>query len=475
MAQLCKRGRDWIQVFNSDGMVRICGWTGTDGWIGSLLDHSLSEIYHGKRAEKFRRALLNQDYSSCSVDDCPLLMTGEIAKFQKELGTLPDYPEELYIAFENTCNYRCTSCTVCGMDFGKDKKEIESHYEVIEKRIREALPHAKIIGANGLGELFASKRTLKLLSEWNPIAPAEECQVWLETNGSLFDEEHWKEIENLGKYYLRVAITIMSFDEATYQRLSRVKYPIERIENNLRFIKSLREKNIINHIELATVVQAENFRTLPVFAHRCIEEFGADTVRLRPYTNWGAQNEIEEFFTDIRNPKHPWYQEYREVLKHPYLSHPKVREQSGGNDSYNTKTVPYELSDLKWKILTYILDDSDKVIEAITQFGDFVLYGNGNITASLIHKLKEKGILPIAVLDSQKKSGEIEGIPVYNVKEAENLKGKDYTVIITPIRNVTGIKKMLVEQGLCKEAVPIWDCIDREEIKERLRYINNIL
>ena len=65
MPKICKNGRDWIQVFNSDGMVRLCGWTGEDGWIGSLLDHSMPELFHGEKAGKLREKLLNQDYSSC--------------------------------------------------------------------------------------------------------------------------------------------------------------------------------------------------------------------------------------------------------------------------------------------------------------------------------------------------------------------------------------------------------------------------
>ncbi len=50
MKKICTRGRDWVQVFNSDGMVRLCSWTGMDGRIGSILDHSMSEVYHGEKA-----------------------------------------------------------------------------------------------------------------------------------------------------------------------------------------------------------------------------------------------------------------------------------------------------------------------------------------------------------------------------------------------------------------------------------------
>ncbi len=475
MKRICTRGKDWIQVFNSDGEVRLCSWTGQDGRIGSLLDHSMPELFHGEKAEKLREKLVNQDYSSCSVDDCPFLMTGDIEKYQVDLGELSEYPNQLYLAFENVCNYRCPSCTIHCMDEGKDRQQIEHNYDIIESRLKEALPHAKIIGANGQGELFCCKRTMRLLSEWEPLAPAEECQVWLETNGSLFDEEHWKQIENIGKYYVRAAITVMSFDQAIYERLSGAKYPIGKIEDNLRFVKSLREKNIINYLELATVVQAENFREMPEFVRRCVEEFGADRVRLRPYANWGAQNSMEEFFMDIRNPMHPYYQEYKKVMSHPNLSHPKVDDESGGNDTFGTRTAPYEGDSLKWRLMTYMIWNQDKVLDSIAckcAGKDIILYGRGNFTAMLLPKMKERGITPACIIDSYYETGDYEGIPLYNAKDMAEIKNGEAIAIVTPVTGFSAIKRKLVSADVCQDAVPIWEFTDAQALKDRLGCIN---
>lgn len=473
MSKLCKRGRNWIQIYNADGLVRECSWI-YDGWIGNLIDNSLPELYHGKAAEKLRERLLKQDYSQCSVDECPYLMTGEIRDNQTELGVLPEYPEELYMAFENVCNYQCKSCIVHDMLKGKTKEELEHNYDIIEERIREALPYVKRISANGMGELFVSKRILGLLSEWKPLAPAEECSAALETNGALFDEEHWKQIENLGQYYLHVSITVMSFDEPTYQRLSGVNYPIERIENNLRFVKSLREKGIVNFLEIATVVQLENFRTLPEFSRRCIEEFGADYVRLRPYDNWGGQNEIEEFFMNLRNPKHPLYSEYKEVMKHPYLSNPKVHEQSGGQDSYGMRATPNEFSDLKWRMITKIFEESDQVMEAVSKIDNLVIYGMGNLTTALIREMKARNLSPLCIIDAYKESGCFEGVSVYNIKEVPDLENKEVSVIVTPIHDIAAVRKTLSEHCIQGKVIPIWEVIGDDEITDRLKYINKL-
>lgn len=473
MSKLCERGRNWIQIYNSNGDVRECSWT-RDGKIGNLMEHSLPELYHGKAAERIRERLLKQDYSQCYVDACPYLMTGEISNFQTELGDLPEYPEELYLAFENTCNYRCKSCTAQNFLEGISREELEHNYDIIEERIRETLPYVKRISANGMGELFTSKRTLKLLSEWKPMAPVEECFVALETNGSLFDKEHWEQIENLGQYNLHVSITVMSFDESTYQRLSGVHYPIERIENNLRFVKELREKEIINFFEIATVVQCENFRTLPEFARRCVEEFGVDYVRLRPYDNWGGQNKIEEFFMNIRNPKHPLYSEYREVMKNPYLLHPKVHDHSGGRDSYGMREVPYELSDLKWKIMTQILEKPDQIMEAISGMNNVVIYGMGNLTTILIREMKARNIYPLCVIDAWKESGCFEGVSVYNIKEVQGLKNKEISIIVTPVNNIADVRKKLNEYCIQGNLIPIWEIVGDDEVAGRLNDINRL-
>lgn len=474
MSKLCKRGRNWLQVYNGDGDVRECSWT-SDGFIGNLKEHTLPELYHGEAAKNLRKRLLEQDYSKCIVDECPYLMTGEICDFQTELGELPEYPEELYLAFENGCNYRCMSCNVHNYLKGKTKEELEHNYDIIEERIRQVMPYVKTISANGLGELFTSKRILQLLAEWEPVTPAEECFVSLETNGSLFDEEHWRQIENLGQYNLQVSITVMSFDEPTYQRLSGVKYPIKRIEDNLRFVKGLREKGVINMLEIATVVMADNFRTLPEFARRCIEEFGADYVRFRPYDNWGGQNEMEEFFMNIRNPKHPWYLEYKKVMEHPYLAHPKVHDHSGGSDSYTRKSAPYELSDLKWKILTKILDDTDNVMAVISKMNHPVIYGMGSLAHVLVKEMSSRNIPLLCIIDSYKESGCFGEIPMYNINEAGGrVENKEISIIVTPVIGILDVYKQLKKCCIKGKVIPIWDIIGDVELANRLKYINRL-
>lgn len=330
--KICERAVNFIQTIGFEGKIRICGWM-RDCIIGKLTENSFYDIYHGKKAQDIYHKLGGGDYSNCMIDGCPYLSMGTIDQHLIEIDDIPEYPDSLYLAHEEVCNYTCTFCT-SRVTWRKDPPEVrQAGYENVTEKLRPVLPHIKKISAHGRGELFTAKGILKTLSEWQPLAPASECSAALETNGSLFDEAHWKQIENLGQYDLRVAITVTSFDDYTYKLLSGTTLPVQQVIDNLHFVKSLREKGIINHLEIATVVQERNFWQMPEFARRCVEEFGADTVRLRPYIIHGSGNPVRDWFTDMRSATHPYREEYRKIMQDPIFQNPKVLDWGGGRDS----------------------------------------------------------------------------------------------------------------------------------------------
>lgn len=454
--KICKRGLNFIQVYNGNGDVRICSWLkrsgdGRDGgYIGNLLTNSFREIYHSDKAKSIRERMINGDYSMCSQGgNCPFVANNTIDQNSIEIDDIPEYPSELWLAFEGKCNYHCT---VCSAHKNMEEQLVgswENKYDIIESRIREVLPYVKRISANGRGELFCGKRTLKLLSEWKPIAPIEECSVSIETNGSLFDEKHWKQIENLGQYRLDVNVTVMSFEEKAYQYLSGTKLPISTIENNLRFMKSLREKNIINYLEIATVVQERNFREMPTFCKRCIEEFGADKVRLRPIIMSGASDSNLEWFADIRNPEHPYYSEYLEIWNRPELSHPKVYKWSGSLASSVGKHPGIKAGE--------VLNMVDRLLmstELDSKINDYIksvnakyvsLYGVGRAGKLLIKLLNDK------VSWGELYDGKASGYCYENKKVISPsqgcMRGAENCIIITPLCDTKVIEEKLRELG----------------------------
>ncbi len=463
MGKICDRGLNYFQVSDDRGKVRICTWT-FDCNIGNLVDQTFEEVWYGKRACQMRDRLIAQDYSKCVWGDCPYLSKNQIDKYMVEIDNIPDYPEQLSLSYDNVCNYNCSTCDIHERYVAADKKEMSKRFDKIEAELRKILPYIKEISANGQGEVFASKRTMKMLSEWKPIAPPSECRASIETNGSLFDEEHWKLIENLGQYYLMVSVTVMSFDEYTYQQLSGVKYPISRIENNLRYIKSLREKGIINFLELATVVQERNFRQLPEFTRRCIEEFGADEVRLRYFLPWHKKSPDVEWFADVRNPYHPYYTEFREIMKDPIFQNPKVNDWSGGKDSqlgpHPFLKYKKDLYKEKIKLKTldlYIHDRSgfkQRLENGLNKEEGCVVYGLGEVGKIVIDQLIEDDINVYFIMDRKIDLSEYKGIQV-RCPDCDNITLDNYQVIITPIGDNKNIEDYIQRFGMPKNVIKI--------------------
>lgn len=453
--KLCKRAKDFVQIINEDGAVRLCSWLNDGGVIGYLTKNSLDEIYHSEAAKIIHDMHARGDHSNCNPNQCPYVANNNVEDFEIEIDEIPRFPESLYMAFENVCNYKCVMCDIPNCMARADVQAREKKLDIIEAELRKALPYVKHLSANGLGELFASKHTLRLLSEWKPIADPSEISVTLETNGSLFDEEHWKQIENLGKYKLSVCITVLSFHDELYRELSGTNQPVDKLISNLHFVKSLREKGVIDYLELATVYQNKNYKELPEFAKRCIEEFGADYVRLRPFDPWGAEG-LREWMMDVRNVYHPNHEDFLQVMKDPVLSHPKVHDWGGGRES-GLGPEPYGKLRKQFAILDRIFCDDSFTGRLMEVCGEkkAVVYGMTVVGKALASRIKNEGKLAYC-LDRKMDGMEYLGVPIYGINHFEDL-DKDVTVIIALHWSEEVIKNMLQRAGYSGNIVKITD------------------
>ena len=350
--KLCRNSVEFVQVVNEDGAVRICGWLSDGGIVGHLTSNSMEEIYHSPAAQVIHSMHACGDHSNCNINQCPYVANDTVSDNLIEIDEIPKYPYSLYLAYENVCNYHCVMCDIPNCASKIAPKEREKKLDKVDEELRKVLPYVRNIGANGLGELFASKHILKLLEEWKPLADPKDVTVLLETNGSLFDESHWRQISHLGQYKLSVVITVLSFEDDTYRELSGTKQPISKLIDNLHFVKSLREQGIVDWFAIATVYQEKNFRQLPEFTRRCLEEFNVDYVRLRPFDPWGGEG-LKEWMMDVRNKYNPYHEEFLEIMKAPIFKNPKVHDwgEEERADSDRNRIRNYELISRCWIIL----------------------------------------------------------------------------------------------------------------------------
>lgn len=458
MMKICERGINFVQIINAEGDVRICGWL-KDCIIGNLIDDDMKTIMHSERAKELRKPLLDGTYSNCLKDNCPYLSNNDMERHLIELEEVPDYPQAIYLAYEGVCNYSCTCCSSYQHMLETKQEDKSGKYDLLEKRIKEFLPYVRTVGANGRGELFASKRILKLLSEWRPLSPKEEISVYLETNGSMFDKKHWQQIENLGQYNLSVVITIMSFDESIYQYLSGTKLPINRLEENLRFVKKLREAQVINYLELATVLQEANFREMPDFIKRCIEEFGADKVRIRPIMPSESEDKNIQWFMDVRNPKHPYYEDYCKVIRQPIFQDSHVLLWS--NDLPSSRGEhPGIKREMMQKLADKILDSDDftnvlRKMSGENNLTSVSIYGIGTIGKLIIRVLEGK-MRVASVYDSYSSEDNWHGVPVKRTSEVDN---EENVIFVTVYDEFPDVCKSLRKYGYKGRIVDIWNLL----------------
>lgn len=258
---------------------------------------------------------------------------------------------------------------------------------------------------------------MRVVSEWEP-EKIENATFSLESNGSLFTPENWEKVKNLANANLTVVVTVHSFEEAAYQYLSGTNLKIDQIINNLKFIKQLRDEGKVNTFVIATVVQERNFRTLPQFLDRCLNEFGADRITVRRFLPERAMDENIEWFFDVRNPLYPYHHEYLKMMKAPILKDPRVFVWTGDNLSKRGE-LPARANYRVLKDLFFIENIGKKLSDYFIEHGykKIVLYALTDITNALIKVLAGQKVEIEYIYDRNSKLTEWQG---YEVRKPQN-------------------------------------------------------
>ncbi len=425
----CERPFQHVYIM-PNGDVRCCSWT--TKILGNLLENTLEEIWNSEAAEKVRESIRDGSFRFCKRVGCPRCENNSLAEIDedseegKQKLTPLSQPVEFNCAVDYICNHSCPSCRKSV--FVPDEEYIRNMKQIID-RILPFLPEARFVSTDGQGDCFASPYIMDMLERFVPANP--DLRITLETNGILFDEEHWNRIRHLSDHHIRCVITANSFQMATYKYLASGHDDLEKLLKNLRFIRGLRESGAINELSVSMIIQDRNFRELPDFAQRCIEEFHVDEVRLNPIYKWFQMTEDEYLEKDIFNPNHPYHEEYLDVLKDERLKSKKIFWWGGGN-IHDKKMLPgpkyqslYQLT-MKWLALHQEKPDAFADYCLKNGYRNILIYG----FTSLGHRLyKELERLSPAVAD--RRCLEWNGIRTIKPSE-EDLRLYDL-IVVTPL------------------------------------------
>lgn len=323
--KFCSRPFEYLYLDNYHGDVSLCQWMKKEHlFIGSLENDSAENLWRNSKAEEQRNVFRNGGggFPLCRVEACPLLQNNSLPDVSEEYAAsykVSETPRIINMAFDFMCNQYCETCRP-----DKFRPILPRYRNYMEKIHREILPflnNAHEITASGHGDPFASPYMMKILSDLSPRSP--KTRILLETNGVYFDERHWRKIEHLGNCHLTVVVTINSYDEFTYNHISRGGN-LKKALANIRFMGELRRQKLIDNLVLSFVIQDRNFRELPTFIEKSLNEYNADKVVLKPVYQWGTMPADVFWFKDVLNPIHPYHAEYQEILEMPVMRQPRV-------------------------------------------------------------------------------------------------------------------------------------------------------
>lgn len=422
--KVCKRGLNDIWINEYDGKVRMCGWS--NYYIGNLAENTIEEIWNGELAQRFRESMLDGSYRYCNHSKCPYCANDQLDNMLVDYE-VPRMPTFCSLSYQLQCNYTCKFCRkehYVPCDCEKD------NYIKIEKEVKKMMPYLKTLSSNGAGEFFCSDSIIRLIRESDINS---DTQVLLETNGSLFNQENWAKIEKLGRHNLQVSVTVHSFNEATYQFLSGTGISVNQVIDNLKFISKLRKERIINKFEIATVICERNFREMPAFVQKCLDDFDMDTIRLRFFEPYGVMDTGTEWFYDVRNEFHPYHEEFERVMSDPVFKNEKVWRWQGETKSLQNEN-PYILEKRKALALSNFVvlkDAGERLKTYLEKKGNprVALYGASSIGLAYIKLFKEYGVKIDTIFDTYAECVDIDGV---SIKRANDEDLKKYGMIFVP-------------------------------------------
>ena len=463
--KFCKKAFEHMYVIDAEGgQVWPCAWLNSKGsefCMGNILTQSVEEIFNSEKAKHFRESILDGSFRYCSMQECCDLANGWLPDMtQEEINEISknSEPQTFVLAFEETCNHACSSCR---HEYFKGSEDYYRNVELIGEKLIPYLNRAIYVDANGRGEIMVSEHMLRMLSKVTP--EREEFTFYIETNAALFDAKHFERIRHLTDKNCEVTATVNSFHDSTYRYLNGYSNHVDQVIENLKYMKELRDQGVINKLTISMVAQEPNFREIPEWTERCLNEFQADAVRIRGIMRFNM-DENEFWFKDVFNPAHPYYREALDVLHHPIMSDERVWFWEGDYENVRKpKQMPMQRFrqnyDLLWSLFNMRQNGTLKKELESFHAKKVVLWGTGHVTAYLIEAMQENGIIPLAILDSYRRDECYCGIPLHRISDDSRL--PDVEIILnTAVFYEKEIKELLEKKSFKGHLVSLCDFVN---------------
>ncbi len=300
-----------IQPFNRletrhNGEVFTCSMNWLSTPIGNINHDTPENIWNSKIAQKIRQSILDGSFSYCSQSKCPKIIN----------KTLP-FKKDIRSKFERAIIDQ--HITVMPIKPQEIKLNHERSSKPADTVILPLLKDAKLVEITGAGDAFGSEHFRYIMKQINAQA-FPQLKIDLFTNGVLFDEKSWHQLELQG-LCRRAVISVDATLEKTYNIL-RKGGDFKRLLQNLEFISRLRQSGELSRVVLVFTVQKENFLQIPDLI-RLVKKFNFNQAFFQMITPWNKS--IEEYEDkNVGLSKHPLHQDFLQILRDPLLQYKVV-------------------------------------------------------------------------------------------------------------------------------------------------------
>jgi radical SAM protein with 4Fe4S-binding SPASM domain len=303
-----------------------------EGWLpkkfGNLLEQDLMKIWNSPDAIEVRRSIIDGSFRHCLA--CPYLPgpggpvvekwgQSNASAINDDLSV--DYVGTLKLDYDQTCQLQCPSCRVRHSREFVDVPKVQLIHEkmlasgVLEKTLR--------LYVTGAGDPFASPLYWGFLKKLWQIALHPKLDIFLHTNGLLFDSSHWYELApDTRRRVTEVGISIDASSEKTYQFIRGASW--KKLWENIGFINRLQSfpetasgRPIM--LGLFYTVQEANFREILPFLQLAWSH-GVSWISITALRNWGTYQPDNYASRAVHLPGHPHHAEFKQVIADPRLT-----------------------------------------------------------------------------------------------------------------------------------------------------------
>lgn len=290
-------------------------------------DENWDDIWNSEAAQEVRASIHDGSFRYCSRVHCHLMNSATLPKrhavadpWLKSIidnATIRmDGPiRSVDLGHDETCQLSCPQCRIhLLVAKGKERRRLEVAKDTVILPLLENVE--EVIITNG-GDPFASRHYRQILRAIDKDVHSNLESIILITNGLLFTEREWHEMENIHHLDIKVAVSIDAATVETYASVRR-RGDFVRLRENLKFISGLRRDGKISEFEIRFVVQEENYREMPDFV-ALGQELNVDVVVFTKLANVGTYRQSEYAERAICEPEHPRHENVIKVLRAPIM------------------------------------------------------------------------------------------------------------------------------------------------------------